>query len=109
MKTYYQVISADPNISIERKSIDLPKRPHYMELTKIVEPELDGEWMEHVTVYHNNMYTDMFVDEAGALKDLPTNSRASKIYNENLLSHTGISGNGIIYGTAVLFERRVWY
>ena len=109
MLTTFEIIDANPDIPIERKEVDFPNDPGYDQLSSIISPILEGAFMEHVFVIHNGEYTDMFVDEQGALKELPINKRASEIYNENMRIHTGYVGCGCIFGKAVLFDRRVWF
>jgi hypothetical protein len=53
----------------------------------------------------------MFVDETGVGR-LPRNEAATAIYRNNWLTqHPSVPAESIsaIYGTAVLFARRVWF
>ena len=66
---------------------------------------------EHVNVWHQGSYTDMFVDETGALKGLPVNAEASEIYHANVKAHFPEEATGemaLIYGDALLFRQKVW-
>lgn len=90
---------------------DLPPEPGYHALKAIINPLLDGE-LEHVTVLHEDERRDMFVDENGVLKELPRNEAATAIYRNNWLTqHPDAAPEDLsaIYGTAVLFSRRVWF
>ena len=69
--------------------------------------------VEHVNVWYDNHYTDMFVDETGVLKQLPVNPKATAIYRANVLAHAVNPPNPEemppIHGDAILFEKKVWY
>lgn len=74
--------------------------------------------MERVLVFvgethETGHYADMFVDEFGAdPKRLPVNERATRIYNNNWLVHRPgepFPHDGMVHGTAVLFDDRVWF
>ena len=91
---------------------DLPEQPGYELLRKLVEPALEDAHMERVNVFHNGKYTDMFVDDSGALNGLPPNPAATAVYRNNVLTHQPESNADDlpeIYGTAVLFDRKVWF
>lgn len=93
--------------------VDLKDGPGLDALRKVIMPHLKGaEWMEHVAVEYNSKRRDMFVDETGALKGLPINEAATKIYQTYWLrTHPGTIPNSIsqIYGVAVLFpDNEVW-
>jgi len=110
METKYTVIL--PNGEETEHCEDLPEFPGYERLALIVEPLLGpGVFMEHVTVLHNGIYTDMFVDEHGGQKRLLRNPKATVIYRHNWMSsHEGCDPEVLNYivGPAVLFHRRVW-
>lgn len=55
------------------------------ELTQVI-IGADNE-VEHVNVWHDGKYLDMFVDEQGVLKALPLNQKATAIYRANVLAH----------------------
>jgi hypothetical protein len=67
---------------------------------------------EHVTVWYDGRYLDMFVDETGVLKALPYNNVATTIYRANTLAHEPDPGPvdelPYIAGSAVLFLDKVW-
>lgn len=67
---------------------------------------------EHVTVWANDQYLDMFVDEQGVNKKLPMNNIATTIYRANYLAHEPDPGPAdqlpYIAGNAVLFLEKVW-
>lgn len=110
MQTTYRIIQADG--TEQSVTIDLPKEPGYEALRAIVEPVLGGAYMERVRVLHKDAYTDMFVDEDGLLKGLPLNAVATPIYHANWLKQrpgTHPSELTPIVGTAVLFDRPVWF
>lgn len=66
---------------------------------------------EHVLVWHEGKYLDMYVDEIGVLKELPFNAKATKIYRANWLAHEPNPGPEFalphIAGNAVLFMEKV--
>lgn len=111
MLTKYTVLRSDG--AREEFSVELPKEPGYERLKEIVEPHLDGNLMERVRVLRDDgEYTDMFVDDAGLLKGLPRNEEATRIYRNNwLVQHPGTDPETLspIVGTAVLFDRPVWF
>ena len=86
--------------------------PTFHELRDLIEPMLDGGDMEHVTVFWQGHYTDMFVDEVGHRKGLDRNERATDIYRANVLTHERHPPQPEdmpwIAGPAVLFDKRVW-
>lgn len=67
---------------------------------------------EHVTIWLDGKYVDMFVDETGVLKELPFNAQASAFYRANWLAHEPNPGPEDelppICGDAVLFLEKVW-
>lgn len=83
---------------------------------RVFERHLPGCEMEHVNVWYNDAYTDMFVDEIGKLKKLPLNTEATKIYWENMRVHDPLTFQvaaergelDVIAGDAILFEEKVW-
>lgn len=82
----------------------------------VFDRHVPGAHMEHVTVWFDEAYTDMFVDEEGKLKGLPFNEAATLVYWENTKVHMPEqfvvamrSGNiDVICGDAILFEARIW-
>jgi hypothetical protein len=109
--TKYRVITevgmfADHEILMENK-------PVYAELSSLVEPHLGGARLMWVRVLCPMLgkWTDMFVDEMGALKRLPRNDAATKIYRNSFLSkrpNDDPEKLPYIAGTAVVFLRPVW-
>lgn len=71
-----------------------------------------GKDVEHVRVWHEGKYLDMFVDETGVLDQLPLNTAATAVYRANWMAHEPNPGPvdelPIIAGDAVLFLEKVW-
>jgi hypothetical protein len=109
--TTYRVITesgtiADHEILMERK-------PLYEDLRSLVEPHLSSGRLMHVRVLcpHLGQWTDMFVDEMGALRRMPRNDAATIIYRNGHLSKRPDDDPEklpYIAGTAVVFLRPVW-
>jgi hypothetical protein len=109
--TTYRVISdvgsfADHEILMDEK-------PLYDELRSLVEPHLGGARLMHVRVLCPLLgkWTDMFVDEMGALRRLPRNDTATRIYRNGFLSKRpddDPEALPYIAGTAVVFLRPIW-
>lgn len=102
----------------ERASIDWPEEPGYDRLKRMICPLLgDDEPLEHVAVLHDGERRDMFVSELGAVAlttrgPLPRNEAATAIYRNNTLTRypeTDPEDIPAIYGTAILFDRIVWF
>ncbi|MBT9234269.1 DUF3846 domain-containing protein [Pseudomonas sp. MG-2] len=110
MNTKYTVIR--PDGTEQTHQIRLPAAPTLQTLRSLIVPHLNGGDLEQVGVLHNGKGTDMFVDEEGLLKRLPRNDKATDIYRAHYLKqHPGIDPEqlGFIAGTAVIFDRRVWF
>ena len=110
MRTGYQVLK--PDGTIVESETDWPHAPGYVGIKSLVEPLLDGGTLERVSVLHNGRATDMFVDGDGVSKGLGVNIEATKIYRANWLTRypeTDPNTLSAIYGTAVLFARRIWF
>lgn len=110
MKTTFTVYRVGQEPLLQQ--VDLAEKPDFDELRAIIQPLLDGAHLERVRVLHNGEALDMFVDEEGMLRCLPVNPAASAIYRNNWLTkHPGTDPQTLppIYGTAVLFHRRVWF
>lgn len=109
--TEYTIIRANGDEEVH--SVQLPAEPDFFQLKAIIQPIIgERNDFEHVGVLHNDVRTDMFVDEMGRLKGLPRNERATAIYRHNWLSKhpdTNPELMPAIVGTAVLFARRVWF
>ena len=115
MRTDYEIIGVDGIGTIGK--LEWPREPDFVTLRDFVQPliQTPGKseaYIEHVRVWHNGNYCSMFVDDMGALKKLPINEAATKIYNANLLEHdpklAAELGEAPIHGPAVLFLRNVW-
>jgi hypothetical protein len=110
MGTGYTIYRTDG--TSERREASLSPEPGYDALAQLIRPILDGADLEHVSVLHERKRRDMFVDDIGAVKGLPRNEAATAIYRNNWLSRNpGADPESIpaIYGTAILFDRRVWF
>jgi hypothetical protein len=66
----------------------MEKKPAHDELRSLVEPHLGGARLMHIQVLCPLLgaWTDMFIDDMGALKRLPRNDAATKIYRNGFLS-----------------------
>lgn len=110
MNTKYTVIR--PDGTEQTHQIRLPAAPTLQTLRSLIVPHLNGGDLEQVGVLHNGKGTDMFVDEEGLLKRLPRNDKATAIYRAHYLKQNpGVEPEqlGFIAGTAVIFDRRVWF
>ncbi|WP_070096221.1 hypothetical protein [Pseudomonas sp. NBRC 111139] len=110
MNTNYTVIHPDgTELNLH---MNLPAAPTLQTLRSLIVPHLAGGDLEQVGVLHNGKGTDMFVDEEGLLKRLPRNDKATAIYRAHYLKQNpGVDPEqlGFIAGTAVIFDRRVWF
>jgi hypothetical protein len=91
----------------------MAKKPAYEDLRRLIEPHLGGASLMHVRVLCPVLgdWTDMFVDDMGALKRLPRNDAATTIYRNGFLSRNPNDDPEklpYIAGPAVVFMRRVW-
>jgi hypothetical protein len=96
----------DHEILMEKKAV-------YDELRSLVEPHLNGARLLHVKVRcpELGLWTDMFIDDMGALKRLPRNEAATKLYrNGILLKKPNADPEELPYiaGPAVVFLRPIW-
>lgn len=111
MSTAYIVIPA--LAAIKLGSVDWPDDPGLERIRDLVVPLLSGGDLERVRVWHNDIYTDMFVDENFIDKSLPANPIATDIYRANTMAHVkptpDLNTLPHIHGTAVLFLRPVWF
>lgn len=111
MLTHFTVIPVIGALK-EVKSEFAPK-PGYDALRRLIEPYLDGERLEQVTVLHEGQRRDMFVGECSAINGRAIrNVRATEIYRNNVLTRrprTNPEALPAISGPAVLFYRRVWF
>jgi hypothetical protein len=109
--TTYRVFKETGTFDDHEVLID--KKPLYDELRSLVEPHLGGARLMHVRVLCPLLgeWTDMFVDEMGALRRLPRNDAATKIYRNGHLSkrpNDDPEKLPYIAGPAVVFLRTVW-
>jgi hypothetical protein len=109
--TKYRVIPETG--SFADHEIMLEKKPVYADLRGVVEPHLGGANLMHVRVLCPLLgaWTDMFIDEMGALKRLPRNDAATTIYRNGFLSKNPDDDPEklpYIAGPAVVFFRPVW-
>jgi hypothetical protein len=109
--TKYRVFSAAGTVADHEILMD--EKPRYDDLRNLVEPHLAGARLMHVRVLCPLLgeWTDMFVDEMGALRRLPRNEAATKIYRHGILSkrpNDDPEKLPYIAGAAVVFLRQVW-
>lgn len=121
----YQIIRADGTVTDH--VVELPEpdkewkptpsanaRKRYEAVSKVVLSVIgEDRDLEHVNVWHDGKYLDMFVDETSALDGLPENRKATAIYHANMLAHEPPDSAlrkdmPSIYGDAVLFLQQVW-
>jgi hypothetical protein len=91
----------------------MEKKPVYEDLRSVVEPHLGGARLMHVPVLCPMLgaWTDMFIDDLSALRQLPRNDAATKIYRNGFLSKRPDDDPEklpYIAGPAVVFLRPVW-
>lgn len=118
--TRYRIMRVDGTNEV--LTAELAPEPGYDALRSIIRPLLDDNSFEHVSVladfddgtkYHA---LDMFVDGEGLLKSLRRNEAATTIYRRaNLMGRSVLPPAKhpeqlhFIVGTAILFDRRVWF
>lgn len=104
---------SDGSITLPARDSDPESKVRWRKIRDLVlefiGPENDPE---HVTVWYDSRYLDMFVDETGVLKELPMNMRATAIYRANVQAHEPNpepeDEMPFIAGNAVLFLEKVW-
>ena len=115
METKYTIMN--PDGTAWNGTIDWPREPGYARLRIFLEPTLRGE-LEQVSVLadftggDNFIPSDMFVNERGADVKLPRNEAATTLYRRaSMLRMPTRDPEDLpfIFGTAVLFSRRVWF
>jgi hypothetical protein len=95
-------------------AIEWPQDPGFETIEALVAPLVvfQSGHIEHVYVTsESGERVDMFVDEKGALKGLDRNEQATVEYRRGyLMAHPKHDPSKMpaIYGTAVLFHRRIW-
>jgi hypothetical protein len=109
--TRYRVFSEAGTFADHEILMD--EKPCYDDLRTMVEPHLGGARLMHVRVLCPLLgtWTDMFVDELGALRRLPRNDAATRIYRNGFLSMRPDDDPEqlpYIAGKAVVFMRPVW-
>lgn len=116
MSTEYLIMRAHgPS---EKRLIDWPRQPGYDRVRELIEPLLDGASLEQVSCLadfqggSNYQPSDMFVDDRGRDKRLLRNEPATVIYRRaSLLRMQSRDPESLpaIHGTAILFNRRIWF
>ena len=109
--TTYRVIKETGTFADHETLIE--EKPVYDELRTLVEPHLGGARLMHVRVLCPllDAWTDMFIDEMGALKRLPRNDAATRIYRNGFLSKRPDDDPEklpYVAGSAVVFLRPLW-
>lgn len=112
----------EPDAADQILQFDLPREPGYHRLAEIIEPLLGGASLEQVSVLADFdggtkfEPLDMFVDGEGLLKNLPRNKVATEHYRRaNQMGKSSAPKArdpemlSYIAGTAILFDRRVWF
>lgn len=111
ISTAYEVVHPDGSVTSYTATMD--EKPGYKALKLVIEPHLQGQGLEHVTVFWNGKYADMFVGDFSAVSDWPVNEKATEIYHNNIKTHDpelyASAKHAQIYGPVVLFSRRVWF
>jgi hypothetical protein len=111
VETTYRVF-AEEGTFIDHEIL-MAERPIYDELRNVVEPHIGGARLMHVRVLCPVLgkWTDMFIDDMGALKRLPRNDAATKIYRNGFLSKRPDDDPEklpYVAGPAVVFLRPLW-
>ena len=110
---------AEPYVAVWQ----LPKRESLMfhAALRLAVSQVTGDPVERVRVFADfyggkkYSYLDMFVNEEGGIEPdpLPVNVAATAIYRFNVLFHepgkVEAEDMPVIFGHAVLFEKRVWF
>lgn len=88
-------------------------KPCWRPTSAVLAPYFGRAYTEHVRILgEDGKYTDMFVDENGLITGLPRNEKATEHYRRNWLKQhpdTPPERLSFIVGTAVLFDRQVWF
>lgn len=114
MNITYKLVRSDGSTTSYSEELRGEPGTWYQQLHEIFERHFgaDIEW-EHVNVWHNDEYHDMFVDETGMLKGLPVNVKATAIYRANVMAHEATPPHPddmpAIHGDALFFDQRVWF
>jgi len=116
VKTRYHLILPDEGFA-QTYEVDWPQEPGYDRIKSLVEPLINDEPLEHVSVLYNDRRADMFVSGVGAMAygkrgPLPRNDEATHIYRAASMRRDPTQDPEdmpAIYGPAVIFDRIVWY
>lgn len=102
-----------PGAEPETVVVDLAPKPTLRDIQAALAPYFGLAYTERVAILsEDGKPTDMFVDEIGLMKGLPRNDKATEHYRRNWLSkhpNTPPEHLGFIVGTAVVFDRRIWF
>lgn len=107
MKTTYRVLYVDG--SERSNEVDIPEHPHEDVIDALVCPLLGSDDMQRRSVLYRGHTADMFVDPDAEADGAAVNGAATDIH---LTAYRTFDPDGVlptqpIYGTAVLFDRRV--
>ena len=109
ISTLLHIIEPDAP-TIGDMTVMLPETPDLEVLNAVLRPLIGGAFV-HVHIAAEDGLRDMFVHETGEIDRLPVNPVASQLYRAGLLTSnldTRPDDLPPIYGTAVVFTRRVW-
>jgi len=113
MITIYQIIQPTDFLDSKFKEVDWPEDPDYEYIESLMAQILDPDRnFDHIRVWHNDQYLDMFVDDSGMIDTLPVNPVATEIYHANILRQNPKADTSDwpkIHGPAILFHRQVWF
>lgn len=102
-----------PGAEPETVVIDMAPRPTLHDIQAVLFPYFGRAYTERVAILgEDGKPTDMFVDENGHITGLPRNEKATEHYRRNWLKqHPNAAPESLhfIVGTAVVFDRRVWF
>jgi hypothetical protein len=86
IRTRYRVFTVS-GLSVDHEVL-MERNPIHEELFDLVEPHLGGASPMHIRVLcpYTNVWTDMFIDNMAALKRLPRNEEATKIFRNGYLA-----------------------
>jgi hypothetical protein len=108
----YHIIRASGEVSSSFCELPDDAREAWRMVRDIVLDEIGRDnKLEHVLVYWDGKYLDMFVDENGLAQGLPRNEFATRIYRNNIMTHEpGVTAEELpfIVGDAVLLSERLW-
>jgi len=112
MKVHVMIMRADGLVLQKDIELDDDGKKRAPTIRSMVDEVIGKDnYAEHVTVFWNGKYCDMFVDEEGHPKGLEINMLATAIYWNNVLVHQPDKPHDImdhpIMGNAILFGDRV--